>query len=59
MNKYERDVAYSYGYELVCLDNNFSKPFQSYLSKDAVYNLINNLIKEIKYGNDMMKKHFG
>ena len=59
MNKYERDVAYSYGYELVCLDNNFSKPFQSYLSEDAVYNLINNLIKEIKYGNDMMKKHFG
>ena len=59
MNKYKRDVGYSYGYKLVCVDNDFSKPFQSYLGEDAVYNLINNLIKEIKYGTDMMKKHFG
>ena len=34
-NKYQKHVACSYGYNLVCADDKFSKPFKSYLSKDA------------------------
>ena len=33
----------------VCVDDTFSKSFQTYLGKDAVYNFINSLIEESKY----------
>ena len=55
MNKYQKHIACSYGYKLVCVDNKFSKPFQTYLGKDAIYNFINNMIDESKYGSDVMK----
>ena len=31
-------IANSYDYKLVCIDDKFSKPFKSYLGKNAVYN---------------------
>ena len=43
-NKYQKDVACSYGYKLVCIDGKFSYPFKSYLGKDAVYNFMNMMI---------------
>ena len=46
-NKYQKHVACSYGYKLVCVDDKFSKPFRSYLGEDAVYKFINNLIKKV------------
>ena len=39
-SKYKKNVACSYGYKLVCLDDNFSKPF-----KDTVYNFISSMIE--------------
>ena len=36
-NKYQRNVACSYGCTSVCVDDKLSKPFKSYLSKDAAY----------------------
>ena len=44
-NKYQKHVACSYGYNLVCVGNKFSKPFKSYLGEDAVCNLINSMIE--------------
>ena len=46
-NKYQKHVACSYGYKLVCVDDKFSKSFKLYLDVDAVYN--NSMIKERKY----------
>ena len=40
-NKYQKHVACSYGYKLVCVDDKFSKTFKSYLGEDVVYNFIN------------------
>ena len=57
-NKYEKQIACSYGYKLVCVDDKFSKPFKTYLGKDTVYNFINNMIEESKYCSEVMKKHF-
>ena len=57
-NKYQKHIACSYGYKLVCVDNKFSKPVKKYLGEDAVYNFINSMIKESKYCSDMIKKHF-
>ena len=56
--KYQKHVACSYGYELVCVYYKFSKPFQSSLGGDAVYNFFHNMLEESKYWNDLMKKHF-
>ena len=57
-NKYQKHVAFSYGYELVCVDDKFSKPFKSYLGEDAGCNFISSMIEESKYCNDVVKKHF-
>ena len=57
-NKYQKHVACSYDYELVCVDDKFSKPFKSYLGENSVYNFIRGMIKESKYCSDVMKKHF-
>ena len=32
-----------------CVNDKFSKPFKSYLDKDAVYNFISTMIEETKY----------
>ena len=57
-NKYQKHIACSFGYKLVCVDDRFTKPFKTYLDKDAVYNFINNIIKESNYCSNVMKKHF-
>ena len=51
-------MACSYGYELVCVDNKFSKPFKSYYGEDAVWNFINSMIEESKCCSEVMKKPF-
>ena len=56
--KYQKHVACSYGYKLVCVDDKFSKPFKSYIDEDAVGNFINSKVEERKCCSDVMKKHF-
>ena len=55
-NKYQKHVACSCGYRLVCVDDKFSKRFESYLAKDVYF--ISSMIEERKYCSDVMKKHF-
>ena len=57
-NKFQKHIACSYGYKLVCVDGEFSKSFLAYLGEDAAYNFINSMIEESKYCSDVMKKHF-
>ena len=57
-NKYQKHVADGYGYKLVFAHDKFSKPFKTYLVKDAVYNVVNSMIEESKYCIDAMKKNF-
>ena len=40
------------------VNNNFSKPFKSYLGEDAVYSFINSVLEENKYFSDVTKKYF-
>ena len=35
INKCQRYIACSYGYKLVCTNDKFSKPFKTFLEKDA------------------------
>ena len=57
-NKYQRHIACSYSYKLVCVDDRFNKPFKSYLGEDTVYNFINSMIEESKYWSEVMKNYF-
>ena len=57
-NKYQKHIACSYDYKLVCVDDKFSKRFKSYLGEDVVYNFINSMIEESKYCSEVIKKHF-
>ena len=43
--KYQKHIACSYGYKLVCVDDKLCKPFKSYLGEDAVYNFISKYCK--------------
>ena len=54
----KKHVACSYGYELICVDDKFSKPFKSYLGEYAVYNLINSMIEENEHWIDIKNKNF-
>ena len=45
-NMYQKYVACSYGYKLVCVDDKFSQLFKSYSDEDAVYNFISSMIEE-------------
>ena len=56
--EYQKYIACSYGYNLVHVDDKFSKPFKTYLGKDAVYSFINNIIMESNSCSEVMKKHF-
>ena len=58
MNKYQKHIACSYDYKLICVDVKFGKPFKTYLGKDAVYSFIDNMIEESKYCSVVMKKYF-
>lgn len=42
----------------MCVDDNFIKPFKSYLDKDVVNNIIDIMVEEKKYCSDVMKKYF-
>ena len=48
MNKYQKHIASSSEYKLVCVDDKFSKAFKPYSAKNAVYNFINSMIKKIE-----------
>ena len=58
MQQISKAVDCSYCYRLLCTNDNFSKPFESYLSENDVYNLINIMVEERKNYSDMTKKHF-
>ena len=39
-SKYQKHIACSYGCKLVCVDDEFSKPFKTHSGEDFVYNLL-------------------
>ena len=57
-NKYQKHIACSYDYKLVCVNENFNEYLKTYFREDAVYNFIDSMIEESKYWSDVIKKHF-
>ena len=57
-NKYQKYVACSYGYKLVCVDDKFSKPFISYLGKMLFTILLAVWLKKVTIVAMRWKKYF-
>ena len=45
-NNYQNHVGCSFGYKLVCVDDQFNKPYKSYLGEDTVHNIITNVVEK-------------
>ena len=56
--KYQNHVPCSFAYNVVCVDNKFSKKIILYRGKDAVYEFIKSILNEYNYCRKVMKKRF-
>ena len=57
-NNFQNHVGCSFGYKLLCVDDQFSRPYRSYLGQNTAHKFITNMVKESKYCSRMMKKVF-
>ena len=57
-NKFENHVGCSFGYKLICVQDQFSKLSKTHLGQDAVHKFITNMVEESKYCSRVMRKHF-
>ena len=56
---YQEHKAYGYGYKIVCqYDDKYSKTYKGCRGPDAVYKLIENLLKEQKEIKEIIKQNF-
>ena len=47
-NKYQNHVGCSFAYKLVCVDDQFGKPFELYIGQDDIHKFITNMVEESK-----------
>ena len=56
--KYQDHIPCNFAYNVVCLDNKFSKKVVLYRGKNAVYKFIKANLNEYDYCKKVIKKHF-
>ena len=56
--KYQNHIPCSFTYNVVCIDDRFSKPIVVFRGENAAYEYIKAILKEYKYCKKIMKKHF-
>ena len=56
--KYQDHVPCSFAYNVVCIDNKFSKDVVLYRGKNAVLKFIMSILKEYDYYRSVLKKYF-
>ena len=56
--KYHEHVPCSYAYQVVCIDDKYSKPTVVYRGVNAAYEFIKSMLKEHKYWKKIMKDQF-
>ena len=56
---YQKHTDCGYGYKIVCCyDDKYSKPATTYRGKKAVYKFMEDMLEEVKYCKNVMKKEF-
>ena len=56
--KYQGDIPCSFAYQVVCVDDRFTKPIVVYGGENAVCEFIKAILKEYKYCRKVMNKRF-
>ena len=56
--KYHDHIPCIYAYEIVCINDRFSKSIVVYRGENAAYEFTRAILKEYKYCKKIMKKHF-
>ena len=56
--KYQDHVPCSFSYKVVCIDDRFDKPIVFYGGENATHEFIKATLKEYKYCEKVMNKHF-
>ena len=56
---YQKHRDCGFGYKVVCCyDDKYTKPVQIYRGKNAVYKFMENMLEEVNWCKEIMKKHF-
>ena len=58
VKKYQDHIPWSFAYELVYVDDKFTKPIVVFRGKQATFKFIGLILKEYKYCKKVMKNHF-
>ena len=56
--KYQDYIPCSFAYQVVCIDNRFTKPTVFYRGENAAYEFIKEIFGEYKYCKKIMKEYF-
>ena len=56
--KYQDHVSCSFAYNVVCIDDRFSKPIVVFRGKNAAYEFTKAILEEYEYCKKVMKKYF-
>ena len=57
--QYQKHIDCGYGYKVVCCyDEEFSKPIKIYRGKKAVHKFMEDMLDEVKWCQNIVKKHF-
>ena len=56
--KFKDHVPCSFAYNLICVDDEFTKPIAVFSGENAAYEFIEAIIKEFEYCEKVIKKHF-
>ena len=51
-------MQFSFAYNLICVDDEFTKPIVVFRGENAAYEFIEVIIKEFEYCEKAIKKHF-
>ena len=55
---YQRHIDCGFGYKVVCCDDKYSKPVETFRGKDAVNRFIKKMLEEVKYCKKIKKEKF-
>ena len=47
--KYQDNIVCSYGYKLICVNEQYSRPQKTYFREDAISKVINDITNESRY----------
>ena len=58
IRKHQHNIAGSYGYNSISVDEKYSRPYKSYFGEDAIEKFISDVISEREYYRRLLARNF-